>query len=66
MPYTHTVRSDPGVDRLEPRELRRRQDFSLSERRVRLSDNARAVWFRNNGLREVWKTYRRLEHEVAG
>jgi hypothetical protein len=61
--YTNAVRSDPGVDRLDPGELRRRQDFYLGERRVRLTENARAVFFRNVGRRAMWETYRRLEHE---
>jgi hypothetical protein len=59
------VRSDPGVDRLDNAELRRRRESHLGERQAqaRLSDDARAAWFGNHGPRELWATHRRLEHE---
>jgi hypothetical protein len=63
VPYTKAVRSDPGVDRLDPGEVRRRRDFYLSVWRARLTESAREAFFRNIGRRALWETHRRLEHE---
>lgn len=63
IPYTNSIRSDPGVDRLDPGELRRRQDYYLAEWRPRLTEGVRAAFFRNVGRRALWETHMRLEHD---
>ncbi len=60
---TNSIRSDPGVERLDPGELSRRQDFYLSERRAQLTETVRDAFFRNVGRRAYWETHKRLEHE---
>jgi hypothetical protein len=63
VPFTNSIRSDPGVDVIEPAELQRRQEFYLRGRRGLVPDAKRAEWYRIGGKQACWETYKRLEHE---